>query len=307
MRSPSPNTVTASTPLSEVVKVLLSETFTGLPVVNPDGHPKGVISQSDLLYRANLPMRLGILAEFEKDKFNEFLNTLAVRKAEEIMSRPAITIAEDDMLTRAVSVMIGNEVKRLVVVNQEERIVGILSRIDIFRGITRESPDWDALRHKKIDLSNLQFVSDIMRRDTFSVLPDTSVENIIQLIGTRDIQCIPVVDNEGRLAGLIYQRDLLNIFCEHKFSVWNCLTDIISFTPKGQGPRRVAKTLRKKIAAEIMKTDLITVFESTDIDEAIELMVTKQIKQLPVLDSNSKFKGLINRESLLQATLKKIR
>ena len=305
MMTPSPETVMPSTPLSDVVKLLLSAVFTGVPVVDPGGHPKGMISQSDLLYRAELPMRLGILAEFEKDKFNEFLKTLALRNAEEIMTRPVIAIQKDELLTKAVSEMIVNKVKRLVVVDKSEQVVGMLSRIDIFRGITRESPDWNAFRQKKIGLSNIQFVSDIMRRDTFSVLPDASVEDIIQLTDTRDIQCIAVVDTDGRLAGLIYHRDLLGIFCDQKFSVWDCFTNKIPFSTRGRKYKGVVKNLIKKTAAEVMQTDLTTVLENTDIDIAITVMVTKKIKQLPVLDSNGKFKGLINRESLLQATLNK--
>ena len=242
----------------------------------------------------------------EKDKFNKFINSLALRKAEEIMTRPAITIQEDEMLTKAVSVMILNEVKRLVVVNQSEKVIGILSREDIFHGITRESPDWNAFRQKKIVLSNLQFVSDIMRRDTFSVSPDTSVEEILQLIDTREIQCVAVVDKKSRLEGLIFHRDLLGIFSEHTFSVWEYLTNKISFIGKGQKYKGFVQNLQKKTAAEVMQTDLTTVLENTDIDEAIALMVTKKIKQLPVLDTDGKFKGLINRESLLRATLEKV-
>ena len=303
LMTPSPETVKPFTPLSDVIKVLLSAEYTGVPVVDPNDHPEGVISQSDLLYRANLPMRLGILAEFEKDKFNEYLNTLASRKAEEIMTRPAVTIEEDEMLTEAASLMIINEVKRLVVVNQSEQVVGILSRVDIFRGITRESPDWKAIRKKKIGLSNLQYVSDIMRRDTFSVSPDTSVEDIIQLIDSNDLQCIAVVDNQGRLEGLIFQRDLLSIFSEHKFSFWEYITNKISFTRKGKKYEGFVQKLQKKTAAEVMQADLTKVLENTDIDEAVALMVTKKIKRLPVLDTDGKFRGLINRESLLRATL----
>ena len=303
--TPSPETVVTSSPLSDVVKLLLSSIFTGVPVVDPDGHPAGVISQSDLIYRANLPIRLGILAEFGKDNFNAFLESLALVKAEEKMTRPAVTIKEDEILTKAVSVMIENEVKRLVVVDQFDRIVGILSRIDIFQGIARASPDWNAFRKKKIVLSNLQFVSDITRRDAFSVSPDTSVEDIIQLIDSNDLQCIAVVDNNGIFKGLIFDRDLLSVFSDHGFSVWNYLSRKTSFAGKGKRYRGFIKKLQKKAAAEVMKTNLFTVLEDTDIDEAIALMVTNKIKQVPVLDKNGKFKGLINRESLLRATLKK--
>jgi CBS domain-containing protein len=46
------------------------------------------------------------------------------------------------------------------------------------------------------------------------------------------------------------------------------------------------------------------VLEETSIDEAIELMTEKALKDLPVLDAHGKFKGLISRESLLRAAFK---
>ena len=49
-----------------------------------------------------------------------------------------------------------------------------------------------------------------------------------------------------------------------------------------------------------MKTDLITVGEGTDIDQAIALMTQHGIKRLPVVDDQGIFKGMISREALLK-------
>ena len=46
------------------------------------------------------------------------------------------------------------------------RLVGILSRVDIFHTIMRECPDWQAFQKQNITVGNLRFVSDIMGRDT---------------------------------------------------------------------------------------------------------------------------------------------
>ena len=49
-----------------------------------------------------------------------------------------------------------------------------------------------------------------------------------------------------------------------------------------------------------MKTQIVTVREDTSIEEAITFMLETAYKRLPVLDSEGKFKGMINRDSLLR-------
>ena len=93
--------------------------------------------------------------------------------------------------------------KRLPVVDAEGKLVGNLSRVDVFHTILRECPDWQAFQKQKITVANLRFVSDIMRRDTTTVLPDTPVEEVIRLIDCGDIQRVCVVDQEGYFLGLI--------------------------------------------------------------------------------------------------------
>ena len=144
----SPKKATTSTPLSEVVRLLLSSVFTGVPVVDEDDRPVGVITQGDLIYKAGMPMRLGLLAESNGDKMAAVLESLARKQTEEVMTRPAISIEEDRLATEAVDLMIHKRLKRLPVVNSHGKLVGMLSRIDIFRTIMKEAPDWNAFKSR---------------------------------------------------------------------------------------------------------------------------------------------------------------
>ncbi len=300
--TPSPKKVGLDTPLDEVARLLLSSTFTGLPVVDGANRPVGVISQGDLIYKAGMPMRLGLLAESDQQKVGVVLEALKPRQAKEVMTRPPVTIRQDSLVTEAVDLMLHKGVKRLPVIDEAGKLVGILSRVDVFRTSMRESPDWQAFQEQQIVVENLRSVADIMRRDTPTVFPETPVEEVIETIDRSDIQRVCVVDREGRFQGLISDRDLLIAFSERHPGIWDYFVSKIPFTERGRKHRQLQQFLLSvKTAGEVMNTDIVTVQEDAPINEAIRLMLEKAIKRLPVVDAQGKFKGLISRDALLRA------
>jgi CBS domain-containing protein len=140
-----------------------------------------------------------------------------------------------------------------------------------------------------------------MRRDAHTVAPDVPVEEVIRVIDTSDIQRVAVVDAEGRLLGLISDRDLLAAFGDAREGLWQHL--VSRFSPAGAAQRSGGGPLMGKTASQVMRTDVIAVREETAIDEAIRLMAEKGLKRLPVLDAEGRFRGMISRDSLLRAGL----
>jgi CBS domain-containing protein len=296
-----PAKVTEATPLDQVVRLLLTSVFTGVPVVDDRERPVGIISQGDLIYRAGMPMRLGLLAESDGDRLAAVLQALAGKKAEDAMTRPAVVITEESLAGEAVGLMIDKGVKRLPVVNGDGRLTGMLSRLDIFRTIMQEAPNWQTFREQQIQIGNLHLVADIMRRDTQTVPPEASLEEVIRIIDANDIQRVAVVDGDGRFLGLISDRDLLITFASaHHEGIWSYLASRVPFTERGRKYREFRELLQARTAAEVMNTDIVTVQETDTIDEAMRLMTARGLKRLPVLDALAKFRGMISRDSLLR-------
>ena len=107
-----PKRVQTTTPVDQVVRLLLSQTFTGVPVVDAQDRPVGVISQTDLIYRAKMPMRLALMASSEPETVDGVLKSLAEMTAEAIMTQPDVHIQEDALLTDGVNLMLEKNVKR---------------------------------------------------------------------------------------------------------------------------------------------------------------------------------------------------
>ncbi len=296
-----PSRVAPDTPLGDVLRLLLSSVFTGLPVVDREGRPVGVITQTDLIYRAGMPMRLGLLALSTAESLTAVLAGLAGKKAADAMSRPALTIREDKLAVEAVALMLDKQLKRLPVVDGAGRLVGMLSRIDLFRAIMKEAPDWQSFREQRIEVDNLRCVADVMRRDTLTARPETSVEEVIEMIDTNDIQRVAVVDADNRFLGMIFDRDLLVAFSPvHYEGIWSYFVNRVPFTERGRKCRDFRELLQARTAAELMQTDIVTIGENALLDEAIRIMTARGFKRLPVVDNERRFRGMISRDSLLR-------
>ncbi len=293
--SANPTSITAEQPLSEAARLLLSSIFTGLPVVDGLGHPVGVVTQGDLIAKGGLPLRLGLLAESEQAEQEAMLAALTQHQVQEIMTTPALSIQDDQLLTEAVDRMLGKHLKRLPVVDKGGRLVGMLSRLDIFTTVMREAPDWQSFRAQQIEVSNLRTVKDILRRDTRTVSPDTTLDQVIQIIDGNDMQCVAVVNDNGTLIGMITDSDLLHALKPDAEGLRSLFARLIHGTCANL-PQRLATTT----AFAVMRAELVTVQEDSLIEAAIGLMTEKRLKRLPVIDSSGRFQGMINRDSLLR-------
>lgn len=298
--TPDPHTVGPETPVIEVVKILLAGRFNAVPVVDTRKKPIGIVTQGDLIKRAGMPVRLGLLREMNREHLDAALETLSKKKASDIMSSPLVTIAEDATLPEAVRLMLGRNLKRLPVANKDGTLVGNLSRLDIFRTVTRETPEWRAMEAKNIEVTGrVRTVGEVVRRDVRAVKPDTPAEEVMRIIDENDIQRVMVVDDGGKLLGMVFDRDLLDLFSGHRVGIWDYVASRLTFTETGQKHKAALEKAGKKTAGEIMKRDLVTVSEETTLDEAIRLMTTHQIKLVPVVAGDGTFVGVVGRKMLL--------
>ena len=210
------------------------------------------------------------------------------------------TVHEESTVPEAVKIMLGRNVKRLPVINKDGVLTGNLSRLDIFRTVTRETAGWRAIEAQNIEVVGpIRRVGEVMRRDARAVRPDTPLEEVMRIIDENDIQRVIVVDDAGKLLGTIFDRDLLDLFSGHRVDIWDRIAGRLTFTAMGQKHRAVLEKAAKKTASEIMKKDLVTAAADTTLDEAIRLMTVHQIKLLPVVAKDGTFVGVVGRKMLL--------
>ncbi len=252
-----------------------------------------------------MPVRLGLFREMAQEHLDATLEELSKKRASDIMTSPVVTIAEDLIIPLAAKLMIADGLKRLPVVNRDGVLTGNLSRSDIFRTITRETTEWRTIEAQSIEVvGNICRVGEVVRRDVRAVRPDTPLEEVMKIIDENDIQRVMVVDESGKLLGMIFDRDLLGLFTGHRIGIWDRIAGRLTFTALGQRHKDVLEKATKKTAGEIMKKDLVTVNEETTLDDAIRLMTIHQIKLIPVVAKDNTLVGVVGRKMLLSLPFK---
>jgi CBS domain-containing protein len=134
-----PKTIAPEASVAEAVRTMLDARVSGLPVVDATGGLVGVITEGDLLARAELG------TEKKRAKWLEFLFGPGRsaedfvqshgRRVEEVMTRTPITVAPAAGLDEVVGTMIDKRVKRLPVV-EGGTLVGVVSRADVLRALS---------------------------------------------------------------------------------------------------------------------------------------------------------------------------
>ncbi len=125
------------------------------------------------------------------------------------MSKDPITINDDTSMMKAIHLMKQNRFRRLPVLH-EGRLVGIVSDRDLKEASPSKATTLDV--HELYYLLAELHVKDIMTRDPVTVPPESTVEHAAQLMLENTISGLPVVDDQGKVVGILTQSDVFRAF-----------------------------------------------------------------------------------------------
>ncbi len=140
-------------------------------------------------------------------------------------------------------------------------------------------------------------VRDVMTRNVISIAEGEAVLNAINAMLQNRISGLPVVDNQGNLAGMVTEGDFLRrgeIGTQRRRPKW------LEFLV---GPGRLADEYvhaSGRKVEEVMTVDPVTVSEGDTLETVVELMERRHIKRLPVL-RDGKIVGIVSRANLMLA------
>jgi len=129
----------------------------------------------------------------------------------DLMQRRVVRISADERLATAEDIMTLGSVRHLPVV-RGGWLVGIVSERDLLRASLSSLSGFDR-DERRAFLQSVE-VRRVMSSPAVTTTPETPLRHAAALLAERKIGCLPVVDREGRLVGLVTETDLLRCFAD---------------------------------------------------------------------------------------------
>jgi len=132
------------------------------------------------------------------------------------------------------------------------------------------------------------FVRDVMTPNPITVKPDVPFQDALKLLREKGVRRLPVVDEEGKLVGIVTEKDLLYASPSKAttLDVWE-----------------LSYLLSKLTVKDVMTKNVITVSDDTPIEEAAKIMADSKIGALPVMHEGE-LVGIVTETDIFKVLLK---
>lgn len=181
-------TVDPELDVASVAKLLLDHHISGAPVVDREGSVVGIISEGDLMRRAECNRGRSWWLSLLADRTGEFIHVHETR-AQDVMTRKVVSIGEETAISEAARILEANYIKRVPVID-EGHLVGLVSRADILRGLAACNSA-NASRPTIGDREVRARILELIRQET-----GASTQSISVIAVNREVYLWGIVDND---------------------------------------------------------------------------------------------------------------
>lgn len=129
-------TVETTTPFKQVATLLAEQGISAVAVVDGVGRPVGVVSELDLVHKESERESWEPSLFSTKDRWRRWNRSQGVT-AQDIMTAPMVTVPQDEPVATAARRLTDVKLRRLFVVDEAGRLVGVFARRDVVRMVLR--------------------------------------------------------------------------------------------------------------------------------------------------------------------------
>jgi diguanylate cyclase (GGDEF)-like protein/PAS domain S-box-containing protein len=203
---------------------------------------------------------VGILTERDIVQIMDNNIDIDITKLTSVMKSPVIAVSEETEIPKAANLMVTKSLRRLVVVDGEHNITGIITQTDIIRNVSIDS----FISFKKVE--------QIMNRKIISVSRKDQLSKAVELMVENEISCVLVIE-DNKPAGVVTERDITKAIAENRVS---------------------------KNVEEVMTSSVITVHKDVNIYDAKRLMEENNVRRLVIVDSGDNVIGIITQTDIIK-------
>lgn len=137
----------------------------------------------------------------------------------DVMTPNVITVGKDTSFEVIAAALREHRVSAFPVLDEASRVIGVVSESDLLAKLALGNGDdgmpgmiTGILRHQQLKKAHGVTAAELMTSPAYTVLPEDSVEQAARLMYLRNVKRLPVVDADGRLAGIVSRADVLAVY-----------------------------------------------------------------------------------------------
>jgi diguanylate cyclase (GGDEF)-like protein/PAS domain S-box-containing protein len=220
----------------------MSQSNVSCIVVVKDTKPVGILTERDIIYLINTDIDFDAV------------------KLEAVMRSPVIAVPEETEIPEAANLMVINCLRRLVVVNGEHSVIGIITQTDIIKNLKIDS------------FCSFKKVEQIMNRKIIFVEREDTLSNVITLMADNRISCVLVLEKQ-KPTGIITERAITKAMAN------NHISDDIYV---------------------IMSSPVLTTHKDITLFDATRLMDEHKIRCLTIVDHKGNATGIVTKSDIIK-------
>jgi len=182
----------------------------------------------------------------------------------EVMNPEVFVVQENQQVGHARNLMISHGISRVVVVDDDDIPVGMVTEKDLTRKLKGKGPQWKSRPIDKISIKR------VMSSNPITARPNDEIQKAIELLIKNHVGSIPIVDEDG-IAGILTKTDLMKVYTDKLRGKWK--------------------------VSDLMTSDVITVNENHSIAHVISTMEDNKIGKIVVIRDNEPV-GIITPENI---------
>lgn len=148
----------------------------------------------------------------------------------------------------------------------------------------------------------MKTAQDIMTTEVVTVHPDDDIEKVAGLLLKNHISGLPVLDDSGKLVGIVTEGDLVSSQKPVRVPLHVVILDSPIYLEK---PQRFIDEIKRAAAqkvGDLMSAKLYTVGPEASVEAMAVKMVERRINRVPVVDADNKLIGIVSRQDIIKAT-----
>ena len=133
---------------------------------------------------------------------------MRAKRVEDLMSRDVVTLHRNDKLSVADDLMKQERIRHLAILDESEKLCGIISQRDLFRGALVRALGFGS--HAENRMLERLAIKEAMTEDPLTVAPDATLEEAAQTMIDRKIGALPILQDD-KLVGILTEGDFVRL------------------------------------------------------------------------------------------------